>query len=29
MERRELEARGYLVTSGFIDLHAHLREPGF
>jgi dihydroorotase len=29
MERRELESRGYLVTSGFIDLHAHLREPGF
>jgi len=28
MERRELEARGYLVTPGFIDLHAHLREPG-
>jgi dihydroorotase len=29
MERRELESRGYLVTPGFIDLHAHLREPGF
>ena len=29
MERRELEARGFLVTPGFIDLHAHLREPGF
>ncbi len=29
MERRELEAMGYLVTPGFIDLHAHLREPGF
>jgi dihydroorotase len=29
MERSELEARGYLVASGFIDLHAHLREPGF
>ena len=29
MERRELETRGYLVTPGFIDLHAHLREPGF
>ena len=29
MERRELEAKGYLVTPGFIDLHAHLREPGF
>ncbi len=29
MQRRELEARGYFVTPGFIDLHAHLREPGF
>ena len=29
MERRELEARGYLVVPGFTDLHAHLREPGF
>ena len=29
MERRELESRGHLVTPGFIDLHAHLREPGF
>ena len=29
MERSELEARGYLVRPGFIDLHAHLREPGF
>ncbi|MEP6693433.1 MAG: dihydroorotase [Chloroflexota bacterium] len=29
MQREELEARGYLVTHGFIDLHAHLREPGF
>jgi len=29
MERRELESRGYVVTPGFIDLHAHLREPGF
>jgi len=29
MERRELESRGYLVTPGFVDLHAHLREPGF
>ena len=27
--RGELEARGLLVTSGFVDLHAHLREPGF
>jgi dihydroorotase len=29
MRRGELEAQGYLVTAGFIDLHAHLREPGF
>ena len=29
MQRKELEAKGYLVTPGFIDLHAHLREPGF
>jgi dihydroorotase len=29
MRRGELEERGYLVTPGFIDLHAHLREPGF
>jgi dihydroorotase len=29
MEQRELAARGYLVTPGFVDLHAHLREPGF
>ena len=29
MRRAELEERGYLVTPGFIDLHAHLREPGF
>jgi dihydroorotase len=29
MERRELESQGYVVTPGFIDLHAHLREPGF
>ena len=29
MRRDQLEARGYLVTPGFIDLHAHLREPGF
>ena len=27
--RAGLEARGLLVTRGFIDLHAHLREPGF
>jgi len=29
MQRGELEARGYVVTPGFIDLHTHLREPGF
>jgi dihydroorotase len=28
-ERRALEAKGYVVVPGFIDLHAHLREPGF
>ena len=28
-ERRALEADGNLVVPGFIDLHAHLREPGF
>jgi dihydroorotase len=27
--RRVAEKQGLLVTSGFIDLHAHLREPGF
>ena len=27
--RADLESRGFLVTRGFIDLHAHLREPGF
>jgi dihydroorotase len=29
LDRRALEAKGYLVVPGFIDLHAHLREPGF
>ncbi|HEV8670497.1 MAG TPA: dihydroorotase [Candidatus Limnocylindria bacterium] len=29
MQRGDLEAKGYLVTPGFVDLHAHLREPGF
>src|SRR5919197_4477433 len=28
-DRRALEREGYLVVPGFIDLHAHLREPGF
>ena len=27
--RRAAEAQGLMVTPGFIDLHAHLREPGF
>ncbi len=29
LDRRALEAKGHLVVPGFIDLHAHLREPGF
>ena len=29
MHRETAEKQGLLVTSGFIDLHAHLREPGF
>jgi dihydroorotase len=29
VDRGALEAKGYLVVPGFIDLHAHLREPGF
>ena len=29
MDRRSAQAEGLLVTPGFIDLHAHLREPGF
>jgi dihydroorotase len=28
-DRRAFEAKGHLVVPGFIDLHAHLREPGF
>ncbi|MFM9118987.1 MAG: dihydroorotase, partial [Acidimicrobiaceae bacterium] len=24
----QLDASGYIVSSGFVDLHAHLREPG-
>jgi dihydroorotase len=27
--RRGAEAKGYITAPGFIDLHAHLREPGF
>ena len=27
--RKDLERRGLLVVPGFVDLHAHLREPGF
>ena len=29
MDRETAENHGLLVTPGFIDLHAHLREPGF
>ena len=29
MDRETAAKQGLLVTSGFIDLHAHLREPGF
>ena len=27
--KRDAEKRGLITTPGFIDLHAHLREPGF
>jgi dihydroorotase len=26
--RKEVDARGYIVMPGFIDMHVHLREPG-
>ena len=26
--RKEVDARGLIITPGFIDMHAHLREPG-
>jgi len=29
MNKKDFEGRGLLVSRGFIDLHAHLREPGF
>jgi dihydroorotase len=29
VRKADLEGRGLLVTRGFIDLHTHLREPGF
>ncbi len=29
MDRGEAQRAGLLVSAGFIDLHAHLREPGF
>src|SRR5712691_8111297 len=29
LDRRAFEAKGYIVVPGFIDLHTHLREPGF
>jgi len=29
VRREDLEREGYLVVPGFVDLHAHLREPGF
>ena len=29
MDRKDAERSGLLVVPGFIDLHAHLREPGF
>src|SRR5438477_12257427 len=29
MDRSDFERQGKLITRGFVDLHAHLREPGF
>ena len=29
LDRDAFTARGLIVTRGFVDLHAHLREPGF
>ena len=29
LELTEINAKGLVVTPGFVDLHAHLREPGF
>ena len=29
LDERSLTAAGHLVVPGFVDLHAHLREPGF
>src|SRR5512143_1390216 len=29
MEEREIDASGMLVVPGLIDMHVHLREPGF
>ena len=26
--RKEIDARGFLIFPGFIDMHVHLREPG-
>ena len=26
---KEINAKGLIVSPGFVDLHAHLREPGF
>ena len=29
MDRKEAQRQGLIVSAGLIDLHAHLREPGF